>query len=88
MAPSSLGLSAPAGPTAVTGRPPSVAEQPLDTFALLRDQVRGTFAFNRTSLAGHLVGALLIVLIHAGSVPRPLLFGWAAIFAAVWLGRL
>ena len=26
-------------------------------FALLRDQVRGTFAFNRTSLAGHLVGA-------------------------------
>ena len=28
---------------------------------LLRDHVRGTFAFNRTSLAGHAVGAVLIV---------------------------
>ncbi len=88
MAAPSLGLSAPAGPTAVTGRPASVAEVPLDTFALLRDQVRGTFAFNRTSLAGHLVGAVLIVLILAGSVPRPLLFGWASLFAVVWLIRL
>ena len=72
MAASSFGLSGPSGPTAVTGRPASV-EAPLDTFALLRDQVRGTFAFNRTSLAGHLVGAVLIVLILAGAVPRPLL---------------
>jgi hypothetical protein len=40
MAGSSFGLSAPAGPTAVTGRPPSVTEAPLDTYALLRDQVR------------------------------------------------
>jgi signal transduction histidine kinase/CheY-like chemotaxis protein len=88
MAASSIDLSAPAGPTAVTGRPATRVEAPLDAFALLRDQVRGTFAFNRTSLAGHLVGAVLIVLIHAGSVPRPLLFGWAGIFAVVWLVRL
>jgi len=87
MAASSLELTAPSGPTAATGRPPS-DEAPLDTFALLRDQVRGTFAFNRTSLAGHLVGAVLIVLILAGSVPRPLLFGWASLFAVVWLIRL
>ena len=88
MAASSIELSAPAGPTAVTGRPATRVEAPLDAFALLRDQVRGTFAFNRTSLAGHLVGAVLIIMIHAGSVPRPLLIGWAGIFAVVWLVRL
>ena len=87
MAASSLELTAPSGPTAATGRPAS-EEAPLDTFALLRDQVRGTFAFNRTSLAGHLVGAVLIVLILAGAVPRPLLWGWSALFLLVWLLRL
>jgi hypothetical protein len=88
VAPSSFDLSAPAGPTAATGRPPTPIEAPLDAFALLRDQVRGTFAFNRTSLAGHLVGAVLIVLILAGAVPRPLLCGWSALFLLVWLLRL
>jgi len=87
MAASSFGLSGPSGPTAATGRPASV-EAPLDTFALLRDQVRGTFAFNRTSLAGHVVGAVLIVLILAGAVPRPLLWGWSGLFLVVWLLRL
>ena len=36
------------------------AEAPLDSFLLLRDHVRGLFAFNRTSLAGHAVGALIV----------------------------
>ena len=90
MAASSFGLNARRPgprPSPAAGRRPR-AEAPLDTFALLRDQVRGTFAFNRTSLAGHLVGAVLIVLILAGGVPRPLLRGWGALFAVVWLVRL
>ena len=45
MAPSSFELSAPAGPTAVTGRPPSAeaprAQAPLDAFALLRQTPAG-----------------------------------------------
>ncbi|MCE9660954.1 MAG: response regulator [Burkholderiales bacterium] len=86
MAAPSFGLSAPAGPTAATGRPTS--EAPLDTFALLRDQVRGTFAFNRTSLVGHFVGALLIGVMFWGIAPRPLVLGWGILFGAVWLGRV
>jgi two-component system, sensor histidine kinase len=87
MAASSFGLSAPSGPTAATGRPAS-AEAPLDAFALLRDQVRGTFAFNRTSLVGHFVGAVLIGMMFWSIAPRPLVLGWGVLFGAVWLGRV
>ncbi|MEP7302790.1 MAG: ATP-binding protein [Caldimonas sp.] len=87
MAAAPFALSAPAGPTAATGRP-ATADVPLDAFALLRDQVRGTFAFNRTSLAGHLVGAIVILAMFAGMAPRPLLIGWGLLFGVVWLGRL
>jgi two-component system, sensor histidine kinase len=86
MAAPSFGLSAPSGPTAATGRPTS--EAPLDAFALLRDQVRGTFAFNRTSLVGHFVGALLIGFMFWGIAPRPLVLGWCILFGVVWLGRV
>ncbi|MGZ5214937.1 MAG: ATP-binding response regulator [Caldimonas sp.] len=67
---------------------PAPAEAPLDSLALLRDHVRGIFAFNRTSLAGHFVGALVVVLMFAGSAPGPLLLGWGIPFAAVWLARV
>ena len=63
-------------------------ELPLDEFLLLRDQVRGTFAFNRTSLAGHFVGALAIELIFAASAPSLLRLAWGVLFAVVWLGRV
>ncbi len=88
MAASSFGLSGPSGPTAVTGRRASPEEAPLDAFALLRDQVGGTFAFNRTTLAGHFVGAMVVLLLFAGSAPWPLLYGWGLLFGAVWLWRL
>ena len=61
---------------------------PLDAFLLLRDQVRGTFAFNRTSLAGHFVGASVVELIFADAAPQALRIGWGAAFACVWLARL
>lgn len=63
------------------------ADEPLDAYALLRDQVRGTFAFNRTSLTGHFVGALVIELIYAAVAPADLLIGWGVLFYAVWLVR-
>ena len=66
----------------------AAAGAPLDAFLLLRDQVRGTFAFNRTSLAGHFVGALVIELMFADAAPRALWIGWGAAFACVWLARL
>jgi two-component system, sensor histidine kinase len=70
---------------------PSIAlteSKPLDGFLLLRDQVRGTFAFNRTSLVGHLVGAVVIELMFADAAPRMLLVVWGLLFALVWLVRV
>ena len=60
---------------------------PLDRFLLLRDLVRGTFAFNRTSLAGHFVGALVVELIFADAAPQALRLGWGGAFALVWAAR-
>ena len=69
-------------------RAPRRPSLPLDDFLLLRDQVRGTFAFNRTSLAGHFVGALVIELIFAGAAPTALRVAWGTLFALVWLVRV
>ena len=62
--------------------------RPLGGFLLLRDQVRGTFAFNRTSLAGHLVGAIVLELMFADAAPRMLLVVWGVLFLLVWLVRV
>jgi signal transduction histidine kinase/CheY-like chemotaxis protein len=78
------------------GTPPAVAaadaggregEAPLDRFLLLRDHVRGTFAFNTTSLAGHAIGAIIIEMVFASAAPRTLRIVWGAAFALVWLAR-
>jgi signal transduction histidine kinase len=61
---------------------------PLDDFLLLRDQVRGTFAFNRTSLVGHFVGALVIELVFANAAPTMLRLGWGVLFGLLWLTRV
>ena len=66
---------------------PAVAELPLDGYLLLRDHVRSTFAFNRTSLAGHGLGALIVEIIFAPVAPSGLLFGWGLLFAIVWMAR-
>jgi len=68
--------------------PADTRQAPLDDFLLLRDHVRGTFAFNRTTLAGHFVGALVIELMFADAAPRTLRLGWGLIFGIVWLVRL
>jgi signal transduction histidine kinase/CheY-like chemotaxis protein len=74
---------------AATGPAPAASpDLPLDSFLLLRDQVRGTFAFNRTSLAGHFVGALVIELMFADTAPSMLRLGWGVLFALVWLVRV
>ena len=80
-------LSAVAGsPVSPPGRV-AVEEAPLDSFLLLRDQARGTFAFNRTSLAGHAIGGVIIEMIFADVAPRAPRLVWGLLFAAVWLVR-
>ena len=75
----------------VEGRPPRAAalpdEVPIDRFLLLRDQARGMFAFNRTSLAGHGVGAILILIVFVDAAPLALRVTWGTLFALVWLVR-
>ncbi|MEO6030988.1 MAG: HAMP domain-containing sensor histidine kinase, partial [Burkholderiaceae bacterium] len=57
-------------------------------FTRLRDKARGAFAYNVTSLAGHLVGALVIELLFIEVAPRAVRLGWGTVFALVWLARL
>ncbi len=76
----------PAG--AVPAAPRAAPETPLDSFLLLRDHVRSTFAFNRTTLAGHAIGAIIVEVVFGGVAPRPLRIVWGIAFALVWLGRL
>jgi len=64
------------------------AVAPLDSFLLLRDHVRGTFAFNSTSLAGHAIGAIIVEIVYADVAPRTLRVLWGIAFALVWLARL
>ena len=66
---------------------PAGGEAPLDSFLLLRDHVRGTFAFNRTSLAGHAIGAIIVEALFADVAPRTLRIVWGLAFALVWLVR-
>ena len=63
------------------------AETPLDGFLLLRDYVRSTFGFNRTTLAGHAIGAIIVEMMFADVAPRSLRIVWGVAFAIVWLGR-
>ena len=62
--------------------------RPVDGFLLLRDHVRGTFAFNRTSLAGHAIGAVIVEIIFADVAPPGLRLAWGLTFVAVWLARV
>jgi signal transduction histidine kinase/CheY-like chemotaxis protein len=82
----SAAAALPAGAAPAAAR--VAAETPLDGFLLLRDHIRGTFAFNRTTLAGHAIGAIIIEIVFGGVAPRPLRIVWGIAFALVWLGRL
>ena len=68
--------------------PNPVEGKPVDGFLLLRDHVRSTFAFNRTSLAGHAIGAVIVEIIFADVAPPSLRLAWGLTFAAVWLARV
>ncbi len=77
-----LASAGPAGAAISAGE-----ETPVDGFLLLRNHLRGLFAFNRTSLAGHAIGAIIIEMIFAGVAPRSLCVVWGTGFARDWLLR-
>ena len=76
-----------APPGAAAPAAPDEGDAPLDRFLLLRDHVRGLFAFNKTSLAGHAIGAIIIEMIFSGVAPQSLRIVWGTGFAIVWLLR-
>jgi len=89
MAHASGALSPAAVPAGAVPAPPgsAAAQTPLDSFLLLRDHVRSTFGFNRTTLAGHAIGAIIVEMMFADVAPRTLRVVWGVAFAIVWLGR-
>jgi len=84
---SAVPAAATAAPSGAAAASSAVADAPLDEFLLLRDHVRELFAFNKTSLAGHAVGAIIIEMIFAGVAPQSLRVIWGTGFAIVWLLR-
>ena len=88
LAPSLNAVGAPPATTAGVDAAAGDGAAPLDGFLLLRDHVRGTFAFNRTSLAGHAIGAIVVEIVFADVAPRTLRVLWGVAFALVWLVRL
>jgi signal transduction histidine kinase len=63
-----------------------VARPPRDAGSL-PEQVRTLFAYNTSSLAGNLIGAIVLVaLLHGKATPHTLM-GWAALMTVVWLLR-
>ncbi len=67
---------------------PARASDDADPFVLLRDKARAMFSYNATSLAGHLVGALVVEAVFADVAPMHLRVGWGAAFGALWLLRV
>ena len=59
----------------------------LDGLLRLRDQVRSTFAFNRTSLASHALGAVIVEVVFVAVAPLLLRLVWGGVFACVWAAR-
>ena len=49
-----------------------------DAFALRRDKARAMFSYNPTSLAGHAVGALVVVFVFRDHAPAVLRWNWGA----------
>ena len=54
-----------------------------DAFALQRDKARAMFAYNPTSLAGHAVGALVVLLVFRDAAPAALRWNWGTSMALV-----
>ncbi|HRI17819.1 MAG TPA: hybrid sensor histidine kinase/response regulator [Burkholderiaceae bacterium] len=54
-----------------------------DLFALQRDKVRAMFSYNPTSLAGHAVGALVVLAVFGAAAPESLRWGWGLAMAFV-----
>jgi signal transduction histidine kinase len=69
-------------PDALTGA--AIGGAAHDEYVMLRDKFRVMSSYNAISLAGHLIGAVVIVLVFAAVASRALLIAWGGAFAALW----
>jgi signal transduction histidine kinase/CheY-like chemotaxis protein len=69
--------------------PQTAVHRPVDPQrdATLPDLVRSVFEQTRASLAGNLLGAVIVVLMFLPVAPRPLVLGWFGLFIGVWALR-
>jgi two-component system, sensor histidine kinase len=69
-------------PAAETASHPTASGNPD-----LPDHVRSLYTYTPSSLAGNLIGAVVIVLLYAGFAPAITLWLWCGVFAVVWVYR-
>ena len=60
----------------------------LTAAQLLPDTVQALYQQAGVALAGHLLGAAVMLALFAGSAPGAALLGWGAFFSAAWVFRL
>lgn len=58
------------------------------TNALLPDTARALYPLTGVAIAGHLLGAMVVVGLYAGAAPLMVLGSWCGFFALVWFYRL
>ena len=76
----------PPTPTAPTRRREPPRELTRDQ--LLPDTVQSLYRQTGVALAGHLLGALVLIALFAGTAPTAVLGVWGGLFAVFWLLRL
>lgn len=80
------GAAGAADAAAKTGRTDAaVGAAAHDEYVMLRDKVRVMSSYNVISLAGHLIAAVVIVLVFAAVASRALLIAWGGAFAVLWV---
>ncbi len=74
-------------PVASALLPQARPESDAYAFALLRDKAHAMFAYNRTSLAAHLVGIAIILSMFSAVTSLERRAAWGGLFGVLWLAR-
>jgi len=74
----------------VSPETPGTEEPPpeLTDEEMLPDTVQSLYRQTGVALAGHLLGAVVVIGLFYGTAPTPVLTTWSGLFAAIWVLRL
>jgi signal transduction histidine kinase len=75
-------------PLAATASPDALPPEPAQAPSGRADLVRSLFTYTPVSLASHLLGAAVVVVVMRGVVPDERLWAWCVVFGLLWIARL